>query len=75
MEHQACETPREDLMNSALEHYEEASSSIHHWQSDIPKAIRHYYLGDQKLNKTGLLSLGVSIGLLLGFLLSLLLIN
>ena len=68
MEQQACQTPKKDLMNSALEHYEEASTAIHHWNSDIPKAIRHYYLGDQKLNKTGLVSLGLFIGVALGFL-------
>jgi len=55
-------------MNSALTHYEEASTAIHHWNSDIPKAIRHYYLGDQKLNKTGLVSVGLFIGVALGFL-------
>ena len=69
MEQQACQTPKEDLMNSALNHYEEASTAIHHWNSDIPKAIRHYYIGDQKLNKKGLISLGVCIGLAVGFLL------
>jgi len=69
MEHQAYQTPKEDLMNSALKHYEEACTSIHHWNSDIPKAIRHYYMGDQKINKTGLISLGVCIGLAVGFLL------
>jgi len=69
MEHQVYQTPKEDLMNSALNHYEEASTSIHHWNSDIPKAIRHYYICDQKLNKKGLISLGVCIGLVLGFLL------
>ena len=37
------ETPREDLMNDALRHYEEASNAIHHWHSDIPAAIRAYY--------------------------------
>ena len=43
MENKAKETPKEDLMNDALKHYEEASSSIHHYNSDIPKAIRAYY--------------------------------
>jgi hypothetical protein len=37
------QTPKKDLMNSALEHYEEASSAIHHHMSDIPKAIKEYY--------------------------------
>ena len=35
-------TPIEDLVNDALEHYEEASSKIHHWNSLIPKALRFY---------------------------------
>ena len=30
-------------MNEALKHYEEAASAIHHWNSDIPKAIRLYF--------------------------------
>jgi len=75
MEHQAYQTPKEDLMNSALEHYEEASNAIHHWNSDIPKAIRHYYTGDQKLNKKGLVSLGVCIGLVVGFFIGLCLLT
>lgn len=37
------ETPRKDLMNEALKHYEEAANAIHHFNSDIPKAIRLYY--------------------------------
>ena len=37
-------TPKEDLMNEALEHYEEAATAIHHWNSDIPKAIKKYYV-------------------------------
>jgi len=61
-------TPKEDLMNSALLDYEDASHSVHHWNSSIPKAIRHYYMGDQKLNKTGLVSVGLFIGLAFGFL-------
>ena len=36
-------TPKQDLMNAALKHYEEAANAIHHWNSDIPKAIRLYY--------------------------------
>jgi glucokinase len=39
----AEKTPIEDLRKSALEHYEEASNSIHSWYSDIPKAINFYY--------------------------------
>jgi len=42
----ACQTPKEDLMNDALEHYEEASSAINEWCSNIPKAIRQYYSED-----------------------------
>ena len=45
---QANETPREDLMKAALEHYEEASTAIMHWNSDIPKAIRYYYKTKEK---------------------------
>jgi len=66
MEERACQTPKEDLMNSALDHYDEASTAIHYWSSDIPKAIRHYYMCDQKLNKVGWFSFGISIGLLTG---------
>jgi len=46
-EGQACQTPKEDLMTNALKHYDEASSAIHCWYSDIPKAIEHYYSMDQ----------------------------
>jgi hypothetical protein len=38
-----CETPKEDLMNHALKHYEEISSKAVHSLSDIPKAIKFYY--------------------------------
>jgi len=37
------QTPLSDLEKSALEHYEEASTAIHHYHSDIPKAIKFYY--------------------------------
>lgn len=40
---QPMKTPLEDLRKSDLEHYEEASSSIHHWSSGIPRAINFYY--------------------------------
>ena len=30
-------------MKRALKHYEEASNAIHHFNSDIPKAIKAYY--------------------------------
>jgi hypothetical protein len=40
---QPMQTPLSDLEQSALEHYEEASNAIHHWSSDIPKAIKFYY--------------------------------
>lgn len=36
-------TPDKDLRDSALKHYEEASNAIHHWNSDIPKAIIQYF--------------------------------
>jgi hypothetical protein len=39
----AMQTPLNDLEKTALEHYEEASTAIHHWNSDIPKAIKFYY--------------------------------
>ena len=38
----SCKTPNEDLMNEALKHYEEAANAIHHFNSDIPKAIKAY---------------------------------
>jgi len=50
------QTPLKDLEKSALEHYEEASSAIHHWISDIPKAIKFYYKWKQ-LNFWGRLKL------------------
>lgn len=40
---QAGQTPRKDLMESALRHYAEASLSISIWDSSIPQAIRQYY--------------------------------
>jgi hypothetical protein len=50
-EDRACQTPKEDLMNDALEHYEEASNAIFHYNSSIPKAIRNYYSEDRKKSK------------------------
>jgi len=38
-----CITPLEDLRNSDLKHYEEASTKIHHWSSGVPRAINFYY--------------------------------
>lgn len=35
-------TPIEDLVSDALEHYEEAASKVHHWNSLIPKALKFY---------------------------------
>ena len=40
---QAYKTPLEDLRNSDLIHYEEASTKIHCWSSGIPRAINFYY--------------------------------
>ena len=40
----SCKTPNEDLMNEALRHYEEAANAIHHFNSDIPKAIKAYFI-------------------------------
>ena len=37
------QTPLSELEKSTLEHYEEASSAIHHWSSDVPRAIKFYY--------------------------------
>ena len=37
------QTPLEDLRNSDLELYEKGASSIHHYSSEIPKAINFYY--------------------------------
>lgn len=62
-----CVTPKEDLMNAALKHYDEASAAIHHWNSDIPKAIRQYYSEDEKLDKAGLIIFGISVGIFIGF--------
>ena len=44
----ARQTPKEELMQSALDHYEQASSAIHHYSSDIPKAIKAYYSPDSQ---------------------------
>ena len=38
-----CRTSNEDLMNRALKNYEEASRVAHHWDSNIPKAIKFYF--------------------------------
>lgn len=43
MEHQLNITPKEDLMQQALDDYERASDAIHHWNSAIPAAIREFY--------------------------------
>lgn len=50
------QTPLSDLEKSALKHYDEASTSIHHWNSDIPNAIKFYYKWRQ-LNFWGRLKL------------------
>tara|TARA_B110000259_G_scaffold107692_1_gene123421 strand:- start:557 stop:763 length:207 start_codon:yes stop_codon:yes gene_type:complete len=42
-ENQTYQTPIEDLRKDNLNHYEEASSSIHHWSSGVPRAINFYY--------------------------------
>jgi hypothetical protein len=39
----AEETPKEELMNATLKHYEEVSSLAHHWSSIIPEAIKQYF--------------------------------
>lgn len=43
MENNSAETPLDDLRKSALSHYNEAASSIHHYNSEIPKAINFYF--------------------------------
>lgn len=48
--------PLSDLERDALEHYEEASTALHQWSSDIPKAIKFYYKWKQ-LNFWGKLKL------------------
>ena len=42
-EEQTNITPKEDLMNEALRHYEIISEAESWHRSDIPKAIREYY--------------------------------
>lgn len=42
-QNQACKTPLEELRIQALEHYDKASTSIHHWSSSVPQAINFYY--------------------------------
>ena len=52
-----CRTSNEDLMNRALKNYEEASRVAHHWDSNIPKAIKFYFKhkeieqGEEKMKK------------------------
>jgi hypothetical protein len=43
MKNNSKQTPIDDLRNSALSDYEESSSSIHHFNSVIPKAINFYF--------------------------------
>lgn len=38
-----CKTPIEELRKHSLNHYDKASSKLHEWRSDIPKAINFYY--------------------------------
>ena len=40
------QTPKKDLMEAALQHYEEASHAVMCYYSDIPKAIKQYYAED-----------------------------
>ena len=37
-----CKTPLEDLRQSALEHYAEASRAINHWSGFVEEAIKNY---------------------------------
>ena len=50
-EQQACETPLEDLRNSALAEYELASNAIHSWNSFIVNAIKNYDPKSNRLEK------------------------
>jgi hypothetical protein len=70
MENRAYNTPQKDLMNKTLEHYEEASNAIFYWNSDVPKAIKKYYLANENSSAKFLLIvlfcgliLGIAIGL------------
>lgn len=38
-----CKTPLNELREDAHKHYDEASKAIHHWSSEIPRAIDFYY--------------------------------
>jgi len=67
-----CQTPKEDLMNDALKHYEEASTAIHHWKSGIPQAIRHYYKEDTKQTNYYTICISVCVGIAIGLFLGLL---
>lgn len=45
---EAYKTPIEDLRKSALDHYDQASSAIHHWSSSVPQAINFYFDEQEK---------------------------
>jgi hypothetical protein len=47
------QTPKEDLIREALNHYDRASSSIHEYRSDIPTAIKEYYKENQPISQNG----------------------
>lgn len=40
--HEICQTPHEDLCESALADYDRVSKEASHWNSLIPRAIRFY---------------------------------
>ena len=40
---QTYQTPLDDLRRDALNHYDYASSKVHHWSSSIPQSINFYY--------------------------------
>ncbi len=44
----AMKTPLDELRKSDLEHYDEASTKIHHWSNGVPRAINFYYDYKQK---------------------------
>ena len=43
MKERTYQTPLEDLRKDALQHYEEAATKIHCFQSGVPQAINFYW--------------------------------
>lgn len=42
-EHNAAETPWEDLRRGALSHYDQVSSVVRDWLSTVPRSINYYF--------------------------------